>query len=226
MHPMEKHCIRCKHDKGISEYYKSSNNLDGLASYCKQCHSELMKAVRSKNAEYYRKYGDEWKLKNKEHIKEVNKAWYQNNKEKRLESTYKWRRENPEKHRSINNKSQNKRLRTPMGKLNNSFHVAIYKTLKSGKGHRRWCDIVGYTAEQLKCQLEKKFKPGMTWENYGKWHIDHKIPVSVFNFEKPEDMDFKKCWGLNNLQPMWAKENMVKHAKIDRPFQPSLALSV
>jgi hypothetical protein len=63
----------------------------------------------------------------------------------------------------------------------------------------------------------------MTWENYGDWHIDHKIPVSAFNFSKASDIDFKRCWKLSNLQPLWAAQNVSKGNKLERPFQPSLA---
>lgn len=59
---------------------------------------------------------------------------------------------------------------------------------------------------------------------YRGWHIDHKIPKSAFNFETPEDIDFKRCWALKNLQPLWAAENIKKHDRVDKPFQPSLAI--
>jgi hypothetical protein len=73
----------------------------------------------------------------------------------------------------------------------------------------------------------KLFKPGMTWENYGTyWHIDHKVPVVVHNFNRPEDIDFRLCWALRNLQPLEALENMKKQDKLDKPFQPSLRLAV
>jgi 5-methylcytosine-specific restriction endonuclease McrA len=65
----------------------------------------------------------------------------------------------------------------------------------------------------------------MNWENYGSyWHIDHKIPISVFNFEKPEDYDFKRCWNLKNLQPLEKFKNMSKGNRLDKHFQPSLAI--
>jgi len=54
-----------------------------------------------------------------------------------------------------------------------------------------------------------------------KWHIDHIIPVSAFNFTKPEHIDFNKCWALSNLQPLWAEENLSKHKKLKEAFQPS-----
>jgi len=85
---------------------------------------------------------------------------------------------------------------------------------------------VGYTLEDLKFRLEKQFAENMTWNNYGKkgWEIDHKIPIAAFNFETPTDTDFKKCWALKNLQPLWSAENIRKQDKVDRPHQPSLLI--
>jgi 5-methylcytosine-specific restriction endonuclease McrA len=54
--------------------------------------------------------------------------------------------------------------------------------------------------------------------------VDHIIPIAVFNFEKPEDIDFRRCWALKNLQPLESKQNQSKGAKIDRPFQPALMI--
>lgn len=69
---------------------------------------------------------------------------------------------------------------------------------------------MGYSYESLISHLESQFKEGMTWENYGKWHVDHKIPVSFFQFNSTDDVEFKMCWRLENLQPLWAKENQSK----------------
>ena len=64
----------------------------------------------------------------------------------------------------------------------------------------------------------------MSWENYGDWHVDHKIPLKVFNFTEAEHVDFKKAWALKNLQPLWAKDNFEKNAKLTKHFQPSLLI--
>ena len=65
--------------------------------------------------------------------------------------------------------------------------------------------------------LEKQFKEGMTWNNYGYygWHIDHIRPVSSFNFNSYDDPEFKECWALSNLQPLWGKENISKKDKFE-----------
>ena len=64
----------------------------------------------------------------------------------------------------------------------------------------------------------------MTWQNYGEWHLDHIHPRAAHCYENSDDPDFKRCWALENLQPLWASENKIKSAKIVKPFQPKLDL--
>ncbi len=117
---------------------------------------------------------------------------------------------------------QRKRRQNPMVHLSSNISTAIWVSLKGNKkGH--WESLVGYNLEQLKQYLEKRFKKGMTWGNYGEWHLDHIIPKSAFNFSKPEHIDFKRCWALSNLQPLWKTQNLIKHNILVAQFQPSFA---
>ena len=75
-----------------------------------------------------------------------------------------------------------------------------------GTKTRRTEELLGYTAEELKDHLESLFKDGMTWENQGEWHIDHKIPMSYFTSED----QIKECFALENLKPEWGGWNMSK----------------
>lgn len=68
-----------------------------------------------------------------------------------------------------------------------------------------------FTIGELKSHLESLFTEGMSWDNYGKWHIDHIKPCSLFNHEIKSD--FIECWSLKNLQPLWASENIKKGDK-------------
>lgn len=113
-------------------------------------------------------------------------------------------------------------------KLHANMSAAVRMALLEKKGGRQWEKLVGYTCEELAEHLEKQFLIGMTWDNYGLkgWTIDHIIPVSAFNFTSANDMDFHRCWALSNLQPMWHPDNMEKRMKVDKPFQPSLALGI
>jgi hypothetical protein len=107
-------------------------------------------------------------------------------------------------------------------KLRSSISSSIKDSLKGKKNGRRWETLVGYTLKNLMKHLEKQFVSGMNWENYGKWHVDHIIPQSVFGYVDINDLDFGRCWALTNLRPMWWRDNVSKRDKIIKPFQPSL----
>ena len=92
----------------------------------------------------------------------------------------------------------------------------IWEALKGRKASRRWEELVGYTVGDLMKHLENRFEPWMTWKNYGKWHIDHIKPKSLFQYETAEDPEFRKCWSLENLQPLEMGANIRKfnHFKV------------
>lgn len=70
--------------------------------------------------------------------------------------------------------------------------------------------MLEFKVTDLKQHLESLFQPGMSWDNYGDWHIDHIKPVSLFDITSYDCEDFKKCWCLENLQPLWAEDNRKK----------------
>jgi hypothetical protein len=74
----------------------------------------------------------------------------------------------------------------------------------------KWLKILGYTMAEFKSHIASQFLPGMTWSNYGDWHIDHVKPMSYFTFDKNDLDELVKCWSLDNLQPLWKKDNLSK----------------
>ncbi|GAG98711.1 unnamed protein product, partial [marine sediment metagenome] len=91
---------------------------------------------------------------------------------------------------------------------------------------KHWEDLVDYKLNDLKKRLFQTMPNGYCWQDFldGKLHIDHIVPIVVFNFTQSEHTDFKRCWALNNLQLLPARENMIKHDKLTKPFQPALSL--
>jgi len=239
-----KKCSKCGERKEIVEFYKDKTQKHGLTSACKMCARETGKRSHFKNRDKVLKRQKKWRIKNSDKEKNRTKKWREENKEVFKETARKWRiqnkeltkktikkwqAKNPHKVKSINKRAYQKVRSTLKGKLNSNLRSVIRQSLQGGsKAGRHWENLVDYTIDELKCHLEKKFLPGMTWENYGKhgWHIDHKIPISAFNFEKPEHIDFKKCWALKNLNPLWAKDNKSKSNKLNQPFQPSLKIGL
>ena len=105
--------------------------------------------------------------------------------------------------------------------LNDIFGKRIRRELKGEKLRKHWEEFVDYTLEDLKQHLERLFDKNMNWDNMGTyWHIDHKIPVSWFNYSSFKDQEFKWCWSLKNLQPMEAGENIIKSNKTEYDFKP------
>jgi len=91
----------------------------------------------------------------------------------------------------------------------------IYQAMKSSKNNSSILDYLPYTMDELKAHLESKFDDNMAWDNYGVyWQIDHIIPQSKLLYTSMESENFKKCWALENLQPLEAVANRKKHDKI------------
>lgn len=72
--------------------------------------------------------------------------------------------------------------------------------------------LVGCNIEEFKKYLESMFVDGMDWGNYGLWHIDHIIPCISFDLSNEQEQ--RKCFHYTNMQPLWAKDNLIKSSKI------------
>ena len=105
------------------------------------------------------------------------------------------------------------RANNPRVRVDDRISSMIRQALKDKKDGKSWEKMVGYTKEDLYNHLESLFLEGMSWDNIGEWHIDHIRPRSSFSYDCPDDQDFKDCWSLSNLQPLWAKDNLRKGRK-------------
>ena len=157
------------------------------------------------------------KPETKERLRKNYNIWNEKNKEHRKQYLKEYREKNIDKIRqNKRDYERNRKARDPLYKLISNFRTAIYQVLKESNveknGH--YFDILGYTPEELINHLEKQFTEGMTWENYGEFHVDHKLPISSFNIKEIGDEEFMRCWCLDNLQPMWGEENIRKSNKI------------
>ena len=142
-------------------------------------------------------------MTNEESYKNIRKTWAD-----KYRQTEKYK----ETHRKCKNKWQkHKRATDPLWRLNAVISSGIRNSLGRMKDGYHWETIVGYTKNDLKEHIEKQFSSDMTWENYGEWQIDHKTPKSWFRFNSVNDLQFKVCWSLDNLQPLWADENNKKN---------------
>ena len=155
--------------------------------------------------------------KNKEKLSEYYKEWAKANKNDLKIKQTKWREENKEHvNKYKRDYERNRRREDPKYRLGVRTRTAVYTCLKEANvaKYRRTFDLLGYSIEELMIHLEALFTTGMTWDNYGEWHVDHKIPMNSFQFESTDDIGFKECWKLSNLQPLWGPDNLSKGTKL------------
>lgn len=186
-------CIRCGEQKYITDFYKSSRNKSGREGLCKTCRAEMARTAYHKNIDQHRK------RRRGEKYKAARKRWTEANQEKVK--------------KYINTWFKTKWKNDPEFRLRSLVHSRIWRTL-NGKSVTDWCIILGYSVHELRENIEGKFTEGMSWDNHGEWHIDHIRPVSSFNIVDENDEELKKCWSLDNLQPLWATDNMVKGNRV------------
>lgn len=128
-------------------------------------------------------------------------------------------------------RARKRRQTSPRARLHARMSSLVRNYLKRRqipKDGRSWESLVGYTARQLEQRLKKTIPDGYKWDNYlnGDLQLDHIVPVSAHNFASTEDIDFKKCWSLKNLRLITKEENQEKRAKLLKPFQPALLVSL
>ncbi len=212
---MTKICRICNKEKTLDKFY-SYNQTGKFHSECKTCAGITCMLWRNDNKAKWALYQKQWRKKNPEKTKMYSKRNYKKYPNKNKLTHKKWVAKNRERERAIHMKAMKKYRSTTKGRLSSHFTSWISTSLKGNKKGCHWENLVGYTVEQLKSHLEEQFFDGMNWKNYGRkgWHIDHIIPISFFQYNSPADVEFRMCWRLKNLQPLWAKDNLKKNNKI------------
>jgi len=207
--------------------------ITNMKEYMKKYREEHKKRIAELSKIRYdrwlKKNKGEKKIYSKTYIKEYGLKWRKNNKNKKDKYQKVYRLKHKKQLTEYNRVYKIRRKKIDFKfNLNSKISRAIALSIKGNKNGRHWETLVGYTCDDLVKRLKKTMPKGYTWQDYiqGKLHIDHIVPKSVFNYIKPEHIDFQRCWSLNNLQLLPAKENLIKGAKLEKSFQPALKLSL
>ena len=204
------------------------------AEYLKEYHSKRRKEdpekVRRNNREAAKKYAKtekgkiavrerirKWKIKKREEDPEFFKKYERKYNQNRKEYFVEYRNKNREKLRkAVREGAKNfylKTKRVPKYIILRRLRGKLWDTMNSIKLDKKVSSrkLLGCSVDEFKLYLESKFKKNMTWDNYGKWHIDHIKPISKFDLTIEEEQ--KKCFHFTNLQPLWALDNIRKSNK-------------
>jgi hypothetical protein len=208
-----KTCINCKKELDSIYYHKDKSKKDGLVSTCKSCKKEYRKKYYQDNSERLKEYSKSWHHDNKnKNIEDVrvrariaSSVYRERNREKVRQKNAEWMiNEYRRKYKSDQEYTARRVVRRV---LNNAL-----RNLGSEKQCSTW-DSLGYDVQKFRSRMESLFVSNMSWANHGEWHVDHIKPVSAFIKEGITDPRIINA--LDNLQPLWAEDNLSKGAKYD-----------
>lgn len=205
----------CNIEKSYSDFHRMKGVKDGLRSQCKMCRKLITKKYRDDNkamllikAIQYGKDNKEsrnltrakWREKNRNEYNKKNriyrKKYYKINGDAVRQNQQKYRDENKDKIRQWNKEYYHKNIHIKAWRR--LISDTLLRMNKKKEGHT--IDLLGYSALELKNHITALFTEGMSWDNYGEWHIDHIKPVSKFD----KDAAPNNVNALSNLRPLWA----------------------
>jgi len=226
-------CVECKRIRDQSDekkeykkqYYK--DNVENFKEYRKQYYkdnAEQIKQYYKDNAEQIKQYRKQYYKDNAEQIKEQQKQYRQDNAEQIKEQKKQYYKDNAEQIKEAmkqyfqENKEQRYEYYRNRYVTDESFKTAcicrsmLRRTLNATNSTKDTStyEALGYCNDELKQNIESKLLQGMSWDNYGEWHIDHKYPVS--RYVQNGITDPSVINSLDNLIPMWDHHNMSKSA--------------
>jgi len=200
---MDQICNKCNIPKLLDEFTKCKPCSNGVRGTCKSCTRKYMVSYQETNLDTITEYHKEYRLANSEKNKEYLTAY--NTKPEVKKKKREYYNDNIQSYRDLEKTEERKKYRYNYNKSiphirgwYGLLHNSLIRLGKKKEGHT--IDLLGYSAIDLKTHLEKQFTSGMTWDNYGEWHIDHIEPVSKFDPNTPMNV----VNALSNLQPLWA----------------------
>lgn len=209
-------CSKCHIEKPITEYFYT-NDRKSYRRDCTQCRRDSTKRWKLKNLGYVRKKARQNYHENKERYKETNRLWLERNSEYAANRARQYRKDNLEILKKKRRKYDKIRRKNDINfRFKNQFRDRIRQTLKAQYANKNntTYELTGCDRVELREYLESLFTDGMSWDNYGihGWSIDHIRPCASFDLTDPEQQ--KVCFHYSNLQPLWAKDNRKKGAKV------------
>ena len=177
-----------------------------VTSYgCVTCQQAYIDRKIADNPSHWTDLHARWRAKNPDKEAAKQARW----KERRQDYDKAWRAKNLSIVRDRARAWAKRSRATPEGMVASTMRVHIRRSVKE-KNFRSF-EVVGYNPSDLVQHIERQFSKGMTWENYGEWHIDHILPIAFFT--KQGIFDAKEINALSNLRPLWALDNIKKKDK-------------
>lgn len=140
------------------------------------------KAYREANKDKVKVARHKYYEENKEHILVQKKIYADAHKEEKAAYDKIYRQENKDKLREQKRIWERNSLKF---KIRNNLRRRVAHALKGESKSAHTMELIGCSIEFLKEYIANKFTEGMSWDNYGEWHLDHIRPCSSFDLSDP-----------------------------------------
>jgi hypothetical protein len=219
-------------------FYRDKNKKDGIAPSCRSCslltkrksykeviaprlkEERRLKREAIESTEEYKKQKLLAAEQSKQRRRDAKRRYAEKNREK-LNEAARMRPRKPvtlEKRREYKKREYDKIKACPYKKFVLYSRIRVSAIINKNRKDKNFSvsEEILFTREELIKHIESMFKDGMTWDNYGRngWHIDHIKPLASFDITKEGWV--KEAFSLSNLQPLWAKDNLVKGSKYNK----------
>jgi len=187
---------------------KIKKEKDAYRARNKHIIAQRKRAYRAQNRERIAAADRDYRQRNRETIARRKRDYKEANREAitKRDSNYK------KTHRAeINANKRRRTMHDTNFRLVNNLRRRIGNALNGRSKAAPTLELLGCTVDQCHAHLEKQFVDGMSWSNREEWHIDHIRPIASFRLEDPDQQ--RICFHYTNLQPLWARDNLVKGAK-------------
>ncbi len=211
-------CTKCKKEKELSKFSKQQKGKFGVRTLCKECQNKYFKNYYINNEKKLIKNKKDWYINNKNKVKIYNikyhKIYYKQNKKEIKNQQKQYRDKNKKQILRYNiNYEKNKIKNNISFKVLKNIRRRINLALQGKNKSLSTMFLIGCEIDYLMFHIQNQFKDGMSWDNYGLWHIDHIKPCALFDLSKESEQ--RKCFNYTNLQPLWAIDNLKKGSKYE-----------
>lgn len=211
------HCLKCQ-----SENQKAARKRNPISDEKRAERIEYLRAYREeKGEELNAKMRKAYAEKREERLLAKRRAYHADPEKmrararaqsvKRREKISAYMKEYCKANRKKLNRQLRERLATdPVARCAKAMRTHLRRVVEQAGTRKinKTSEMIGYSPSDLLAHLERQFSKGMTWDNYGEWHIDHITPICEMVRHGITDPAAVNC--LSNLRPLWATENHSK----------------
>lgn len=210
-------------ERGLLHYFTGRPCINGhlsirgvLSKSCAECMKDVRRRWLERNREAERVRSAAWKKANpeKERLRHAAGRLKEGFREaKRVADKLRWEEKRDIRLLQKASWRRQKRQECPSFRFKDNLRRRIRIAYSGRTKPATTIDLIGCSHAEFMKHIESRFAPGMSWENRSEWHVDHIVPVSIFDISDPDQA--RLAFHYSNCQPLWAADNLKKAAKLD-----------